>query len=139
MNEESDKTKFIQMIDETLCNSRRNYKYIAKPFKPLKNINMSLDYEEIGNFCPKYRVYKFNMNINETITIPDNDADFPFSEIGNLIKHAIVKEVYGEVDSKITELHWNLARLLGKYYDDDKEFREMYEIVEELRNMISPK
>lgn len=79
------------------------------------------------------------MNIDETITVPDNDDSFPFSEIANLLKHAIVKEVYGEVDSKITELHWNLARLIGKYYDDDKEFREMYEIVEELRNMISPK
>lgn len=139
MNEESNRTKFIKAIDQVLYESRRDYQYKSNKVKALKNINMSLDLKEVGNFIPKYRVYRFNMNIDETITVPDNDDSFPFSEIANLLKHAIVKEVYGEVDSKITELHWNLARLIGKYYDDDKEFREMYEIVEELRNMISPK
>lgn len=135
MKDESNKTNFIKAIDQTLYESRKDYKYTSKP---LKNINMSLDYKEIGNFSPKYRVFKFNMNIDETITIPDNDEAFPFSEIAKLLKRAIVRQVYGEIDSKISELYWNLARLIGKYYDDDKEFREMYKIVEELKEMIKP-
>ena len=136
MNEESNRTKFIKAIDQVLYESRRDYRYKSNKVNSLKNINMSLDLKEVGNFIPKYRVYRFNMNIDETITVPDNDDSFPFSEIANLLKHAIIKEVYGDIIEKVDELNWNLARLLGKYYDDDKEFREMYEIVGELREMM---
>lgn len=130
----NNKTNFIKEIDRALEVGCKNSTYLPKH---IKNIDIVFDLKEINNYVPKFKEFKFEMSIKETITVPETSGFSHYNEIVKNLKAAIVKEVYSEIDSKLIELGWNLSRLLGKY-DDDKEFREMYNVVEELREMIKP-